>query len=39
MSPMNKDLSASERSTGYRLIDLQCLSETMSKLHMCNDGN
>ena len=25
-------------STGYRLIDLECLKEAMSNLHMCSDG-
>ena len=30
--------TASQTSQGYRLIDLECLQEAMSKLHMCKDG-
>ena len=25
-------------AVGYRLINLECLEEAMSKLHMCKDG-
>lgn len=27
-----------QRSLGYRIIDLKCLSEAMSRLHMCEEG-
>ena len=35
---MNEMDYATHRTTGFRLIDLQCLSEAMSMLHMCKDG-
>ena len=31
-------MQATERTTGYRIIDLECLSNTLAQLHMCKDG-
>ena len=28
----------SQRTTGYRLLDLECMSEAMSRLHTCEEG-
>lgn len=30
--------TADQRTKGFRLIDLECLNEAMSRLHMCKDG-
>ena len=31
-------LDSSQKSVGYRIVDLQCLSDAMSRLHMCEEG-
>jgi len=31
-------LDVNQRSVGFRMIDLECLSKALSKLHMCKEG-